>query len=83
MKYSIFPPICLLLSNNIYRSFLSHYKTESCQSWLWLGLNKKWPHIPYWEIIGNKQNTKVRSAQNVEKSYKNLKIFTYKSGSKF
>ena len=30
----------------------------SCQSWLWLDLSKNWPQFPYWEIIGNKQNTK-------------------------
>ena len=25
------------------------FKTESCQSWPWLGLSKNWPHIHYWE----------------------------------
>ena len=56
----------------VFLGLICSFKTESCQTWLWLVLSKNWPHIHYWE----KSCKHFKSSKQIRRE---LKYFHIKS----
>ena len=53
---------------------ICNFKTNSCQSWPWLGLSKNWPHIHYWE----KSCKRFKSSKQIRRELK-IQMFPHQN----